>query len=140
MKMTITGTADVAKVLREIAPREGINLVRTTVHDIAGQLAKSGKKNAPSDEGGLKKSIKHKRQRGKPGVVISSVVVAEGVTKVFPFYWRYLEYGQGPDGVEHAFFLRALQEMRPNMDNIYLQAFVKKLEARLARERKRAGK
>lgn len=133
MKMTITGTADVAKVLREIAPREGINLVRATVNDIASQLAKSAKKNAPTDDGDLKKGIKAKRERGKDGEVHSTV-------RAQPFYWRYLEYGQGPDGVEHAFFLRALQEMRPNMDNVYLQAFVKKLEARLARERKRAGK
>lgn len=129
----ITGIADINRTLKEIAPREARNLLRTTVQDIATQLAKSGSANAPDgDTGKLKKGIKAKRERGtKEGV--------ESTVRATPFYWRYLEYGQGPDGVEHAFFLKALEEMRPNMDRVYLEAFVRKLEARLARERKRAA-
>lgn len=129
----ITGIADINRTLKEIAPREARNLLRTTVQDIAAQLAKSGSANAPDgDTGKLKKGIKAKRERGtKEGV--------ESTVRATPFYWRYLEYGQGPDGVEHAFFLKALEEMRPNMDRVYLEAFVRKLEARLARERKRAA-
>lgn len=129
----ITGIADINRTLKEIAPREARNLMRTTVQDIATQLAKSGSANAPDgNTGKLKKGIKAKRERGtKEGV--------ESTVRATPFYWRYLEYGQGPDGVEHAFFLKALEEMRPNMDRVYLEAFVRKLEARLARERKRAA-
>lgn len=132
MKVTseIVGIADVNRTLQQIAPREAKNLLRATVYDIASQLAKTGKANAPADDGDLKKGIKPKRERGTRTSVESTVRAA-------PFYWRFLEYGQGPDGVEHAFFLKALQEMRPNLDQVYLKAFVKKLEARLARERKR---
>ena len=107
-----------------------------TVHDIARQLAKSGTANVIGngldDEGELKKGIKPKRERGDRETVRSTV-------RARPFYWYFLERGLGPDGEEHAFMLRALQEMRPNMDRIYLEAFVKKLQARLARERKRQG-
>ena len=130
MKMDIEGIADVNRVLETIAPREAKNLMRATVQDIAGQLAKSAKKNAPKGDGDLRKGIKPKRERGDRRNVESTVRAA-------PFYWRYLEYGDGPDGIEYAFMLKALQEMRPNMDRIYLEAFLKKLEARLARERKR---
>ena len=132
MKMQIAGIADVNKVLQEIGPREAKNLIRATAQDIASKLAKSAKENAPKESGALQKGIKAKRERGDRETVHSSV-------RARPFYWRYLEYGQGPDGVEHAFFLKALQEMRPNMDQVYLASFVKKLEARLARERKKQG-
>ncbi len=130
MKMDIEGIADINRVLGAIAPREAKNLMRATVQDVAGQLAKSGKGNAPTADGDLRKGIKAKRERGDRDHLESSVRIAA-------FYWRYLEYGDGPDGVEHAFMLKALQAMRSDMDRLYLEAFVKKLEARLARERKR---
>ena len=132
MNFTITGIDDVNRTLQEIAPREAKNLMRVTVHDIASQIAKAAAQKAPSDEGDLKKGIKTKREPGSKDSVESKV-------RARPFYWSYLEYGQGPDGVEHAFFLKTLEELRPNLDRVYLEAFVKKLEARLARERKRAG-
>lgn len=132
MKIDIQGVEDIAKVFREVAPREGINLARSTTQGIASELAKDARKNAPVEDGELKKSIKAKRQRGTPDTVHSTV-------RAGAFYWRFLEYGQGPDGEEHAFFLRALQKMRPRMDRVYMEVFVKKLTARLARERKRTG-
>jgi len=139
MSSEITGIADVNRTLKEMAPKHAKALLRVVCYDITKQLAVSGKKNAPSDEGDLEKAIKPNRERGTKESVESTVKV-ERKGKRGPFYWRFLEYGQGPDGVEHAFFLKALEEMRPNIDRVYLEAFVKKLEARLARERKRAAK
>jgi hypothetical protein len=77
--------------------------------------------------------IKAKRDKPTRNTVASSVRVYDA------YYWRFLEYGDGPDGVEHAFFLKALQEMRPNMDRVYMDAFAKKLAARIKREMKRRG-
>ena len=135
--VTISGVADVNAILAQLAPREGINIMRATVHDIALQLAKSGKDKAPDDPStsapDLKSSIKAKRTRGDRQRVGSDVVVAKAA-----FYWKFLEYGDGPDGVEHAMFLKALQEMRPEMDRVYLEAFAKKLIARLKRARNKA--
>jgi HK97 gp10 family phage protein len=130
---SITGIADVNRMLQEIAPREARNILKATVHDIASQLAKSGKANSSKAEGKLRKGIKAKRERGSKTGVESTVRVAGA------FYWRYLEYGQGPDGVEHAMFLKALEAMRPDLDRVYLEAFVKKLEARMVRLRKKAA-
>jgi HK97 gp10 family phage protein len=132
--VTITGIADVNRILAQIAPREAKNLMRATVQDLAAQVAKSAKANAPADEGDLKAGIKAKRQRGSRDIVASAVGVYGTA-----WYWRFLEYGQGPDGVEHAFFLKALQAIRPDIDRVYLEAFVGKLEARLARLAKRSG-
>jgi HK97 gp10 family phage protein len=133
MSVTITGIADVNRALNEVGPKEGRNLIRATVQDIAQQLAKSAKKNAPSDGGALKAGIKAKRDKTTRDTVSSSVRVYGA------FYWRFLEYGDGPDNVEHAFFMKALQEMRPNMDRVYMDAFAKKLTARIKREMKRRG-
>lgn len=129
MTVTITGIADVNRILAQIAPREAVNLMRSTVHGVATDLAKDAKADMPTDQGDMRKGTKAKRRRGRPGYVQSDVVV-EGA-----FYWRFLEYGQGPDGVEHAMFLKALQAMRPNMNRVYVEQFAKKLIARLKRAR-----
>lgn len=131
--MTITGIADVNRILRQIAPNEARNLLRTTLTELAKDVAVSAKSKAPSDEGAVKAGIKHKRERGKRDVIAASAGV-QGA-----FYWRFLEYGQGPDHVEHAFFLRAVKEIEPQLEARYLSIFGKKLEARLARLRKKAG-
>lgn len=127
--MRVQGIADVNEVLRTIAPREAKNLMRATVQDMASQLAKDAKAHAPTESGDLKKSIKAKRERGAWDVVHSTVRAGGGGA----FYWRFLEYGDGPDEVEHAFFLKALQRMKVNIDQVYIAAFVKKLQARLKR-------
>lgn len=134
--VTVSGINDIGRVLQDIGPREAKNLMRNTVHDIAIQLAKDAKERAPDDPEtsapDLRSGIKARRDRASGrGEVSSTVRVYEA------YYWRFLEYGTGPDGVEHAFFLKAVEAMRPEMDRVYLEAFVKKLAARLARERKR---
>lgn len=135
--LTVRGIADVNAILAQIAPREGTNLMRATVHDIALQLAKSAKDKSPDDPStgapDLKSSIKAKRTRGNRERVGSDVIVGSAA-----YYWRFLEYGDGPDNVEHAMFLKALQEMRPDVDRVYLEAFAKKLIARLKRARNKA--
>lgn len=136
--ITISGIADINAILSQIPAREGINLMRATVHDIAGQLAKAAADNSPDDpstgKGDLKSSIKARRRRGTRTVVNSDVVVAPSA-----YYWKFLEYGDGPDNVEHAMFLKALQAMRPDVDRVYMKAFAKKLIARMMRARKKAG-
>ncbi len=133
MSVKVFGLEDVKTTLTELGPREAKNLMRAVVFDIAKQLAQDGADLAPSDEGDLKAGIKPKRERGEPNLLAATVRAA-------PFYWRYLEYGQGPDGVEHAFFLKSLQAMRPEIDRIYLETFVQKLTALMARRAKAARK
>lgn len=133
--MKVLGVDDINQILSVIAPKEGINLMRTTVHGMAGRLAKSAKGNMSDliNTGAMRAGTKAKRKRGTKTTVESDVVV-EGA-----FYWRYNEYGQGPDGIEHAMFLKALEEMRPDVSRVYGEEFGKKLSARLARLAKKAG-
>ncbi len=130
--VTITGIADVNRILREIAPNEARNLLRATITDLAKDVATSAREKAPAEEGDLKAGIHHKRERGKRDLLASSAGVRGPA-----FYWRFLEYGQGPDGVEHAFFMRAVKEIEPELEARYLRIFGQKLENRLARLRKK---
>lgn len=132
MSVSVRGIEDVNRILTEIAPKHGIAIMRATVHDIASQLRDDAKDNSPEDTGALKKAIKSKRRRGDRNTVQSDVVVERTA-----FYWRFLEYGDGPDGVAYDMFLRSLQKLRPNVERVYLEAFTKKLVARMARERAR---
>jgi Bacteriophage HK97-gp10, putative tail-component len=134
----VRGIADINDILRDLAPNEASNLMRATVYDIAKTAAKRMSDYTPDDPstgtGDLKSSIKPKRERSTRAQANASVVVTNTRRN---YFWRFLEYGQGPDHVEYAMGLKALQSMRPEIDHIYAQAFVKKLLARLARARKK---
>lgn len=133
MKVTITGLDDVNRILREIAPREAKNILSATTLEIAKELATDAKANTPDDPTSpewLGAGIKYKRARGNRDTVRSDVVVTNIRRN---FFWRFLEYGQGPDNVEHAMFLKAFQKMKPEIVPTYLRVFGKKLESRLKR-------
>lgn len=133
MEIKIRGIEDVNRVLREIAPNEAKNVMRATTLDLAKGIAQDAKQNAPRDEGNLAKGIKHKRARGTRTIVKASVLAnADGKS----FYWRFREYGQGPDGREDAFFLRALMKSKTEIAQRYLQSFTSKLLARIERKSK----
>lgn len=129
---TLRGLEDVDRLLGEVSPRVGFNLMRATVGGIASGIAKDAKSYAPEDEGDLKKSIKTKRERPVNNYLWSSVRV-----NPVAFYWRFLEYGQGPDGEEHAMFMRAVEKFNAEKDRILVEQFGKKWEAALKRAAKR---
>lgn len=133
IKTRLRGIDDVDALLSQVAPRQAKNIMRSTVHDMAGQVRNDAKKDMPVDEGTMKKGTKAKREKVRDNRVKSTVRVGGA------FYWRFLEYGDGPDGVEHAFFGRAVQKIRANMNERFLRSFGKKFEQTLARARKRYG-
>ena len=133
MRVTLNGVDDVSAMLSKIAPRHANNIMRATIHGVAGEIRNDAKKAMPVDEGDMKSGTKAKRERVKFGRINSTVRVGGA------FYWRFLEYGQGPDGVEHAMFFKAVEKFRTNMDRIFVEQFGKKWEAALKRAAKRNG-
>lgn len=129
--VTVKGIEDVNHVLATIAPNEAKNLLRATVVALARDMSKDAAGRMPSDDGTLKAAGFAKRERGDRATVAATVRMSRAA-----FYWRFLEYGQGPDNVEHAFFLQTLQALRPDLDRRYLEIFTAKLIARLKRKRK----
>jgi len=139
----ISGTEDILKVLNDIAPRHAINLMRATVHGIAGKVANDARENAPKDKGVLKKAIKHKRRKSRPEAPVSEVYVEHGNSaKHDAFYWRFQEYGtSGPHANPEQPFIRpAVDGVKANLKEIMVKEFGKKLEKSLAREAKKKAK
>jgi hypothetical protein len=139
-EVVIRGIADVNAMLGGLAPNEARNLMRATVYDIAKTAAQTATRYTPDDpgtgKGDLKSSIKPRREKSARDQANAAVIVSNIKRN---YFWRFLEYGQGPDNVEHAMFAKAIEQLRPEMPRIYVEAFAKKLIARLKRERKRLG-
>lgn len=132
MKMTIHGVSDVERLLGQIAPRQAQNIMRATIHDMAKEVRDDAREDMPEDEGVMVKETKHKRERALPGRVRSTVRVGRQA-----FYWRFLEYGDGPDGVAYDFFYNAIQRMRAKIHAQFLMSFGRKFEAAAKRAAKR---
>lgn len=135
IKTEVTGVDDINRILGSIAPREATNIMRATVHGMAGEIRDDAKENmkAHEDTGTMRKATKAKRERGAPGLVASTVRVGREA-----FYWRFEEMGDGPDGLAKDNFMKAVATFRANMDQILITQFGKKFEAALARARKRS--
>lgn len=125
MTVEIRGIDDVRRLLADVMPKEARVLTRQTTKDVADAIADEAKRLAPVDEGDLRAGIRAKQERDQDGEGRASVRVRGA------FYWRFLEYG--PDGIEHAFFLRSREKVMRNIDTIATKAFVRRLSARLAR-------
>lgn len=128
----VTGLEDVSRILGEIAPREARNIMRATVHDMAKDIRDTARDDMPENEGTMKKATRHKRERGAPTQLESTVRVSGDA-----FYWRFLEYGDGPDGVAYDMFRNATVGMRSEMHGRFLKSFGDKFEAALMRARKK---
>jgi len=132
---SISGVEDIDKLLSQIAPRQATNIMRSTVHGVAGELAKEARAIALDDpstkKGDFKRSIKTKRERIKGGKVSSTVRVLKSA-----FYWRFLEYGT-TKMPEKPTFTRVVESFRPKFDQVLREQFVKKFTATLERARKR---
>ena len=81
-EVAVFGLEEIKKVLNELAPKHAANLSRAMVHSMASETAKEAKKRVPSDTGNLKRAIKAKRRRGKPGQPVSDVIVETGKTAI----------------------------------------------------------
>lgn len=131
MQVELKGMDDVEKLLGEIAPNQAQNIMRATIHGVAGQIRDDAKDRMPLDEGDMIAGTKAKREKVRYGFASSTVRVAGA------FYWRFVEYGQGPDGWAQSMFGKAVDNYRARQNQIMLQEFGKKFEAALMRARKR---
>lgn len=127
MSVEIRGIDDVRRVLGQIMPKEAKTLSRQTVRDVAEEIAEEARQNMPVDEGDMRAGTRVKQERDKDGQGRASVRVRGA------FYWRFLEYGDGPDGIEHAMFMRAKEKVMHQIDTIATRKFVQRLAARLAK-------
>jgi HK97 gp10 family phage protein len=141
MTMQVIGADDIAKVLSQFAPRVANNLAKAVIHGVAGEITKKAKAKVPTKTGNLKKALKTKRRRGKPGQPVSDVIVSQGKSaKNDGFYWRFVEYGTQTGSKEQPFIRPAKDAVFGQLDSIIDNQFKKKLIAAVNREKKRKAK
>ena len=123
----IDGIDAVRRVLKEVAPQEARKLMRDTVQDIAKEVAEDAKTHMRRDSGDMIRGTYARKEPMQNGNPLSTVRVRGA------FYWRFREYGQGPDHVEDAMFFKARERMLSILDQQFLNAFARRLVARLKR-------
>lgn len=135
----VEGIEALQNTFKNVAPRVARNLMRATVQQIATNIAKDAKINAPVLSGNLKKAIKAKRKKSHPDAPVSQVVVGQGKAEANDgFYWKFIEFG-----TKHIapapFIAPAKAKAQGDMRRMLREEFGKKLEKHLAREAKRSG-
>lgn len=129
--ITIEGLDEVIATIKDLTPREAINLARSTVHAIAGKVRDEIRADAPRDTGSLRKAIVSVRRRGTPTTVQSDVVV-----KPEGFHWLFQEFGTVKQPAR-PFITPVVEQTRPKIPEIYRREFGVKLERSLARKAKK---
>lgn len=139
----VIGLEEIQKVLTQIAPVHARNLSRSLIHGLASETAKEARKRVPTDTKTLRKAIKAKRRRGKPGQPVSDVIIdkARGAGGDV-FYWNMVEYGTGgkTPQPERPFLRPARDLTEANMPRIIEEQFKKKLVSAINRAKKKAAK
>ena len=116
MGIEIEGLDEVRDMFRLMLPREAKRLAAKTMQEMAESCAEITKQHMPVRYGNMVRSTKAKPERAR-GKLVSSTVICRA------FYWSILENGDGPDGVEHAFGLRAREQVRANAPREFYAAF-----------------
>lgn len=132
--MQIDGLEELRETLKDIAPREANNILRATVHGLAGVVRDELKRRVPKDTKALQKSIKAVRRRGKPNFPISEVRL--GATAP---YGLMVEFGTS-DTPAQPFIVPSVEALRPKVPEIYREQFGKKFEAAMVRKAKRSAR
>lgn len=122
---------DLRKMLSDLAPNEARNILRATVHGVAGQVRDELKRRIPKDSRAGEKSIKAVRRRGEPDHPVSDVRGGDTAP-----YLLMLEYGTSKTRAQ-PFITPTVESTRPDLARIYREQFLEKLKESLARRAKR---
>jgi len=150
---TVIGDKDIAKILKDVLPKEANNLLRSTIDGIGSEIKKKASQNA-SNLGlrTISKAIKNKRKKSPPGKPTNIVFVEHGSgARNNAWYWHFHEFGTAqrhtkegkPSGrlPERPFIRPARDAVAANLDQVAREQFQKKLSNRIKTlKRKRAGK
>lgn len=129
------------EMLGEFAPRIARNINRATILAVAGEVGKAARKFAPVDEGVLKKAIRWRSRRAKnPDKPFADVYITRGKSqRNNAWYWHFVEKGTVKKAAR-PFIEPAIQQIKPQIMQLYKEHFFKKVEQTLKRELKKRGK
>jgi HK97 gp10 family phage protein len=122
--MQIEGLAELRDTLLQVAPREANNILRATVHGIAGRVRDVMRVKVTVLTGEVQKGIYALRRRGKPNFPVSEVRLRN------TDHGLILEFGTRKTRAQ-PYIVPTVESMRGGMANTYREEFGKKLEKAL---------
>lgn len=145
ISMSVDGFDAVSDVLKKVAPREARNILRNTVHAVAGEIRNEMRqrvKETVEDTGTLRKAIVSRRERPRGNIVASNVTITHGKRhRNNAYYWHMVNYGTVNTGGEGARFIETTVEaMRPQIPGIFTREFSVKYEQLLQRKLRAAAR
>lgn len=133
-RMTFEGVTDLRQTLTELAPRESRNILRNTVHGVAGVVRDKMKQRVTKLTRDLERSIYTLRRRGKPDAPVSEVRL-----RATPHsHGLMLEFGTSKTKAQ-PFIVPIVEEIRPQQAAIYREQYGKKLEKALIKRGPKAS-
>ena len=121
MGVTVQGLDAVLAALDDVRADKVSTLSSDFCLDVAEAIAEKAKTLMPVDTGTMRAlTVAERGQKRNFGS--ASVRVGRDA-----YYWRFLEYGDGPDGIEHAFFARAREGVFTNIDDVAGTRFKKRM-------------
>lgn len=138
--MKLEGLDELHVTLKDFAPNEARNLLRATVHGVAGEVRDRLRRRAPKKSGTLSKAFRADRLKSDRDNPQSAVNVTHGKGEKYDaFYWHMVEHGT-VNADASPFIGPTVEEMRPDLPGVYRQEFGEKYEKALAKRAKKGGK
>lgn len=122
MTVKVDGLDAVLALLEDVAEKHAKPLTADFCMDVAEAIVDEAKPLMPVDSGDMRRLTVAERGKGQRYAGSASVNVGRDA-----YYWRFLEYGDGPDGIEHAFFARAREKVFQNIDDVAADRFKERL-------------
>lgn len=143
ISMSISGFDAVSDVLKNVAPREAKNILRNTVHAVAGEMRNEMRqyvKETIEETGTLRKAIVAKRERARGNEVASNVTITHGKgQRNDAYYWHIVNYGAVNTDAK-PFIEPVVESMRPRIPGIFTREFSVKYEQLMKRKLRAAAK
>lgn len=129
----IEGLQDLRRTLGDVLPREASNILRRTVTKVAATVRDDMRQAAPKRDGALRKAIKSRRERGRPGVQEAAVWITHGRNqRNDAYYWHFFEFGTVKMPAA-PFIQPSVERTRANINTIYRREFGQQLEREMAK-------
>lgn len=138
-ELELSGFKEYAKMAKDLSPKQAKQLARSVVHGVAGEARKMVRKEAPKQEGTLRKAIKSKKRSMQGTKAISDVRIEHGrQAQHDAWYWHFIEFGTQKKSAQ-PYIRPTVERLEQELPRIWAEQFGKKLQKKLEKIHKAQG-
>lgn len=133
----VSGLEDLRVTLETVMPREANAILRRTVTRVAATVRDDMRRNAPQSSGTIKRAIRSRRERGRPGQQVAAVWITHGRNvRHDAWYWHFLEFGTVKQPAQ-SFVQPAVERARRDINTTFRDEFGRQFEREMAKRARR---